>query len=447
MANKDGHRYFGNIRQLPSGRYQIRYPGPDGRMRTGPETYARSGDAQRALTLIEADMMAGEWADPNRGKVRLGDYAARWIAQRPGLRPRTADLYSWVSGEIHRSPARRGSLGKLSTPMIREWRASLLADGVSVSMVAKSYRLLRAVLTTAVDEDKILPRNPCRIRGAGEEHAAERPVLTVVQVFDLADRVGRRPVGNIRQLPAGGYRLRFARHGVRRTAPEVYRTRAGAERALWKMAENGSADCDYDRRFRALVLLATFASLRWGEVTALKRSDIDLEASLVRVRTAFSDRRAPGSKITLGPLKSRAGRRTVGIPAAIVPALREHLAVFVAPERSALVFAGETGAPLRRSNFNRMSGWKHAAEAVGAPDVHFHDLRHTGNTFAAATGVGIRDLMARMGHDSERAAMIYQHEARGADRAITGAIDAHVEAERGVEAGEGDDLVGLVPAG
>lgn len=56
--------------------------------------------------------------------------------------------------------------------------------------------------------------------------------------------------------------------------------------------------------------------------------------------------------------------------------------------------------------------------------------------------------MPRMGHDSERAAMIYQHEARDADWAITGAIDAHVEAERGGEAGEDDDLGGaLVPAG
>ena len=143
-------------------------------------------------------------------------------------------------------------------------------------MAAKSYRLLRAVLATAVEEDKILTRNPCRIRGAGEEHAAERPVLTVAQVFELADRVGRRPVGNIRQLPAGGYRLRFARHGVLRRAPEVYGTRAEAERALWSMADRGLADCDYDRRFRALVLLATFASLRWGEVTALTRADVDL---------------------------------------------------------------------------------------------------------------------------------------------------------------------------
>ena len=59
-----------------------------------------------------------------------------------------------------------------------------------------------------------------------------------------------------------------------------------------------------------------------------------------------------------------------------------------------------------------------------------HDLRHTGNTFAAASGAGLRDLMARMGHDSERAAMIYQHEARGADKTITDAIDRHVQTQQ-----------------
>jgi len=94
------------------------------------------------------------------------------------------------------------------------------------------------------------------------------------------------------------------------------------------------------------------------------------------------------------------------------------------------MFPSAKGAPLRRSNFNRMSGWPRAVQAAGLEGVHFHDLRHTGNTFAAGTGVGIKDLMARMGHDSERAAMIYQHEARGADRVITSAIDAHVEAEQ-----------------
>jgi hypothetical protein len=68
---------------------------------------------------------------------------------------------------------------------------------------------------------------------------------------------------------------------------------------------------------------------------------------------------------------------------------------------------------------------------------HFLDLQHIGNQFAGASGAGLRDLMARMAHDSERAALIYQHEARGADQAITDAIDTHVQAERGHD--DGDD--------
>jgi hypothetical protein len=96
VANKDGHRRFGNVRKRESGRFQVRYPGSDGRMRTGPETYERKSDAERALVLIEAQMASGEWSDPERRKVKLGEYAEAWITERPGLRPRTIDLYRWL---------------------------------------------------------------------------------------------------------------------------------------------------------------------------------------------------------------------------------------------------------------------------------------------------------------------------------------------------------------
>jgi integrase len=436
MPNKEGHRRFGNVRRRESGRYQIRYLGPDGRLRTGPETYVRKADAERALTLIEAQMASGEWTDPERGKVKLADYTETWISERPGLRPRTMDLYRWLLKKHIAPYLGNVSLAKLSTPMIRQWRAKLLSDGVSVSMAAKAYRLLRAVLMTAVEEDKILPVNPCRIRGAGDEKAPERPVLTVDQVLRLAELVGRRPVGNIRKLKSGGYRLRFRRHGEMRTSPEVYASRSEAERSLWRMTEDGRADYLHDGRYRAMVLLATFASLRWGEVVALRRSDIDLRAGSVRVRAAYIERST--GELVLGPPKSKAGRRTVGIPQAIVPALRKHLAAYVGPDAGALVFAGVQGGPMRRSNFNKMSAWPHAVRAIGAESLHFHDLRHTGNAFAARSGAGLKDLMARMGHDSERAAMIYQHEARGADKTITSAIDAHIEAEQTRDE-DGDD--------
>jgi integrase len=90
-----------------------------------------------------------------------------------------------------------------------------------------------------------------------------------------------------------------------------------------------------------------------------------------------------------------------------------------------------------------------AVALIGAEGLHFHDLRHTGNTFAAAGGTGIKDLMARMGHDSERAALIYQHQASGADKLITNAFDAHVETERKRKEDDDDDGTAgaLVPVG
>jgi integrase len=89
---------------------------------------------------------------------------------------------------------------------------------------------------------------------------------------------------------------------------------------------------------RWLSLLAVFTSLRRGEAIALRRCDLDLEAGTVRIRAAFTER--PTGQIVLGAPKSRAGRRIVGIPRTIIPALREHLSTFVAADPVALVFPG-----------------------------------------------------------------------------------------------------------
>lgn len=96
MANRDGRRRFGSIRRRESGRYQIRYIGADGQVHTGSETFERKSDADRALVLIEAQISAGNWTNPEGGKAKLEDYTATWITQRPGLRPRTVDLYLWL---------------------------------------------------------------------------------------------------------------------------------------------------------------------------------------------------------------------------------------------------------------------------------------------------------------------------------------------------------------
>ena len=102
MANKDGHRRFGNVRRLsPAVPDPLSRAGRADADRAGD--LARKSDADKALVLIEAQMAAGEWTDPDRGKVKLADYAATWIAGRPGLRPRTVDLYRWLL-EKHIAP-------------------------------------------------------------------------------------------------------------------------------------------------------------------------------------------------------------------------------------------------------------------------------------------------------------------------------------------------------
>jgi len=102
----------------------------------------------------------------------------------------------------------------------------------------------------------------------------------------------------------------------------------------------------------------------------------------------------------------------------------------VPDQPDALVFTGPGGNPIWRANFNKLVSWTRAVSAIGVPGLHFHDLRHTGNTLASRTGASLRDLMARMGHDNPRAALIYQHASAEADQAIAKGVDAVVERER-----------------
>jgi hypothetical protein len=96
--------------------------------------------------------------------------------------------------------------------------------------------------------------------------------------------------------------------------------------------------------------------------------------------------------------KSHAGRRRVAFPKEIAPELHWHLERFAQQGDDGLVFIGPKGGRLRRSTFRRT--WTKARTAVGLPDLHFHDLRHTGNTMAAGQGASLRELMERMGHSS-----------------------------------------------
>jgi integrase len=176
-------------------------------------------------------------------------------------------------------------------------------------------------------------------------------------------------------------------------------------------------------RYRALILLAAFTSLRWAELVALTPADIDLDARTVRVTRQLYYHAAGYS---FAPPKSRAGVRVVAFPELIVSEVRKHLEWL--PLSASLVFASSTGTPLRHSNFRRRV-WLLALAAVGLEGVHLHDLRHTGNQLTANEGANLKELMARMGHDSERAALIYQHSTTARQRSLADAVGETARAE------------------
>ena len=273
MGNARGRRRrFGAVRQLKSGQWQARYRGPDGLMRPADRTFPSKTDADVWLTRKEAEILNGAWMDPEMGRVPLPVYAAAWIDERPGLRPKTIRLYRYLLRR-HLTPTFKSrAVAEITDAQVRSWRKQLLDSGVSTVTTAKAYRLLKAVLNTAVD-DGMIRRNPCRIKGAGQEKSPERPVLTIAQVYALAGAI--------------------------------------------------------DQRYRALVLLGTFGSLRWGELAALRRGDIDLEACAIQVDRQLTELVGGGSMF--GPPKSAAGRRLVSIPDVIAADVRWHLTCFARP--------------------------------------------------------------------------------------------------------------------
>ncbi|MBG0813790.1 site-specific integrase [Planomonospora sp. ID82291] len=355
--SRPAKRRFGRVRQLPSGRWQARYPGPDGVDRPAPETFATKRDAEVWLTKKEAEIIDEDWTNPDLGKVSFKEYGSDWVNERPGLRPKTAQLYEGLL-RIHLVPTFGDlAVNGIKPAHVRKWRKTLLDSGVGPVTVAKAYRLLKAILNTAV-EDRMIKENPCQIKSGGKEESPERPTLTVRQVFALADAI--------------------------------------------------------EPRFRALVLLATFGSLRWGELAALQRRHLDLEARTVKVVGSTTELK--DGSVTIGPPKSAAGRRTVALPEIVISELRAHLDRYTDDRDGAFVFLGAKGAMLRRSTFTR--AWTKALKGAGLSGVHFHDLRHTGNTFASQSGATLRELMNRMGHSTTRAALIYLHTESERDRKI-----------------------------
>ena len=351
-------RHFGSVRRLPSGRYQASY-WHEGLRQIAEQTFVTKGDALAHLSSIETDLRRGTWLDPTAGKVTLGAWGTRWLESRTDLRPVTREKYRHML-EHHVLPVLGGvELARLSPSMVRSWYLALRERFVTTGDDA--YRMLRAILNTAVT-DGLIAKNPCQVRGAGRTRSAERPVASVAEVAAAVE-----------------------------TVPE---------------------------RYRLAILLPAWCQLRHGEVLGLQRRDVDLLHGTIRIDRAVV-RPMDGSTV-VGPPKTSAGSRVLAVPANVLPDLRAHLERFVEARPDAWLFTSEAGGPMVPVTLDRV--WQRARRAIGRGDLHYHDLRHSGLTWAAASGASVAELMRRGGHANPVAALRYQHGTEDRERAIADAL-------------------------
>jgi integrase len=108
--------------------------------------------------------------------------------------------------------------------------------------------------------------------------------------------------------------------------------------------------------------------------------------------------------------------------------MKRHLAEFPA-EGEGLVFRGPLVPRCVATTSSIGSLVTEGCAGGSSGRIPLHDLRHTGNNLAAASGASTRELMHRMGHGTMRAALIYQHATGERDREIADALQFRIERE------------------
>ncbi len=328
-------------------------------------------EAKAVKNQAERDALDGVVFDPRLARRILNDYFAEWVEARlvkgRPLALSTKHEYKKLwKAHIAESLGRK-QLRAVTVESVNKWHDAVVLNS-GMGQAAKAYRTLRAVMRTA-EADELIRSSPCRKRGGGQEHHDERPLVPMSTVLALAATI--------------------------------------------------------ERKYRAMVLLAGFASLRTGESLGLRRRDVNLLHATVDVFAQSLE--VGGQQVFVDHTKSDAGRRTIAIPKILVEALDEHLAEFVGTDPDALLFASSTGGPLKRGVLSE--AWLKAVAATEAPEgLHMHDLRHHAATMAARTpGITLKELMSRIGHSTPAAALRYQHAAAERDRAVASFLDEEVE--------------------
>src|SRR5437588_5604984 len=290
--------------------YRARYRDSGGRLHQ--QTFRTKAQARAFEQAAATDVRRGAWTDPQLGRLRFESFAEEWLRTTVDLRTTTRARNRGIL-EVHVLPffgQRR--IAEIVAVDVRVFLAEQVAAGLAPATVGKHLRLLSQIMADAV-RSRFIAANPCS---------------------------GVKP-------PALGHEEMLF---------------------LEPVALNELADC-IAPRFRAMVLLAGYRGLRWGELAGLRRERVNLLRGRVEVSEILVE---VAGKFSFGPPKTAQGRRVVPLPAFLTELLGQHLSEYGSGQ---FVFTGAGGKLLHRSNFAR-SYWRPAvAEAGVDPELTFHGLR------------------------------------------------------------------------
>lgn len=345
-----------SIDKRPNGTWRARWREyPNAPQKT--KQFARKVDAQRFLVDVEHRLLTGTYTAPSAGQVTVKDYSVEWLGRRtwaPSTRERIdRELRLHILPTFGPRP-----LASVRRAHIEEWAKTL---DLSPSTVDVLFRTLRAMLSAAVDDDRI-PRNPAT--GASLPTADEPPFVPL-------------------------------------TADDV---RAIAHRAV--------------EHVRAAVVLTAGTGLRQGELFGLAADGVDFLRRELRVDQQLwsPDKGAP----VLAPPKSKRSYRTIVLSDVVLDVLAAHMATFGTGEHGLLFH--DDGAPIGRAPAWRLI--HDATTAAKLEHRAWHDLRHHHASDLLSKGVNPAKVAERLGHDLKTLLTTYAHVMPKDDDRVRSIVDA-----------------------
>lgn len=335
-----------------NGRYRVRYRTPEGRDRS--KTFKRRAEAERFAATTEADKIRGGFVDPALGRISL----ARFVE----------DHY-------------RGTmLGLELTTRVRD--ESYLRTHILPTFGGRPL----AAITHGACQDWV------------NDLAARRSPATVVKAAQIMGKVMK---GAVRARRISFNPMADVVLPTIQEPDDIYLTPAQVEQLADAMTAVSA-------RYGLLVWLGCYGGPRIGELLALRWSDLDESRRTMTIARKVIE--VSGHGMVEGATKTKAGRRTVTLPRAVVAEVARHRDRF--GSTSPLVFTTEAGHQVRANNLRRRE-W--AAAAVLAqlgtyergPDgkahyvgVTFHDMRHTAVSLWVAAGASDLEIAKWAGHRS-----------------------------------------------